>query len=510
VGSVSAQLWLPVTLAVALSGGQSLAWAETPRSPREVVADLGGQDWKASRRARDEAARLGARVVPTLLAARAAAPAESPGRAILDDVLRGIVDVLAAEVGKPLAAAARRVTADGALGGMLGACDRERPDMAMPELTLDALGDVGSISAAEPMDWFSRRERARRARGALSLLGPAVTTHLLRVPPARERNLERVLLVVAGHIYERERGRALAAATPSARQAFLDSYRGLADLAGPIVAAGIRDDDARVRDLFQEARDQVLRASLAGLSASNPAVREVAEDSLFRLGELVRPSLVKLAESGETAQARESAARLAQRIRWGLSRALILRLGHTLEGFEELPFRERRARVFELERLGGAEAIPTLRAILQADPSDEIRSVAAIGLFRQRDPVGAEWLALNRHGLPLGRLSPRELAGIFMRQGIQYLGLGRLERAEREFKQVLELESDSEVGWYNLACTYARWGKIDLAFEHLERAIELGFDDVTHMESDSDLENLRDDPRFRQLLDGIEASRSRQ
>jgi tetratricopeptide (TPR) repeat protein len=97
-----------------------------------------------------------------------------------------------------------------------------------------------------------------------------------------------------------------------------------------------------------------------------------------------------------------------------------------------------------------------------------------------------------------------------MRQGIQYLDLGRLERAEREFKQVLELEPDNEVGWYNLACTYARWGKVDLALEHLERAVELGFDDVTHMESDTDLDNVRDDPRFRQILDGIEASRSRQ
>ena len=136
--------------------------------------------------------------------------------------------------------------------------------------------------------------------------------------------------------------------------------------------------------------------------------------------------------------------------------------------------------------------------------------MAAIGLFRQRDPVGAEWLALNRHGLPLGRLSPRELAGIFMRQGIQYLELGRLERAEREFEQVLELEPDNEVAHYNLACTYSRWGKVDPAIEHLQKAVELGFDDVSHMESDTDLDGIRHDPRYKAIIAGIEAARSRQ
>jgi tetratricopeptide (TPR) repeat protein len=163
--------------------------------------------------------------------------------------------------------------------------------------------------------------------------------------------------------------------------------------------------------------------------------------------------------------------------------------------------------VTELERLGGAHAIPALRALLREEASDEVRAVAAIGLFRQGDPTGAEWLALHGGGIPLVRLSKRDLSAIFMDQGLRYLTLSRFERAEAEFKQVLELEPKNEIAWYNLACTYSRWGKLDLAFEHLQAAIECGFDDVSHMEKDPDLAPMRGDPRYRALIDGIQARR---
>jgi hypothetical protein len=41
----------------------------------------------------------------------------------------------------------------------------------------------------------------------------------------------------------------------------------------------------------------------------------------------------------------------------------------------------------------------------------------------------------------------------------------------------------------------------DEAIDSLSRAILLGYDDLSHMETDPDLESLRDHPDFRALLD---------
>ena len=53
---------------------------------------------------------------------------------------------------------------------------------------------------------------------------------------------------------------------------------------------------------------------------------------------------------------------------------------------------------------------------------------------------------------------------------------------------------------YNLACSLARAGRSDEAIDSLTRAILLGYDDIAHLESDPDLDSLRDHPDFQELL----------
>lgn len=496
------------------------------RAPALVVEDLLGADWKARQAAKAEALRLGARVLPRLIEARAAMPAAQEPREALDEVLRAVVQALAAEVVRPLADPAERAAADTALGGPLAAWDRERPDEAVTELGVGDLRDEGSLDAAEPLEWSARRSRARRARGALLLCGPAASGPLLQAPPVRERPELLALAQVANRLWARERGLALQAKDPPARAAFLARYRGLLDLCAPVLGAGLADPDPLVRGLYQSLRDQALSEALPALDASDPQARRWAEEQLFRLGPLARPALQRLAEQaaptppgeGSSAgggrsralavaspQARDAAARLAHRIRYAISPELVRRLGDDLPGYAGLPFRVRRERLLELERLGGAEAVPTLRALLDEEASDELRTLAAVALFRLGDPWGPEWLSRHGASVDVVRLSRRELAAIFMDQGLRNLGLGRYERAEHELKAVLELEPQNETAWYNLACTYARWGKLDQAIEHLRRAVELGFDDAGHMEQDPDLESLRQDPRYRELIARLRA-----
>ncbi len=54
--------------------------------------------------------------------------------------------------------------------------------------------------------------------------------------------------------------------------------------------------------------------------------------------------------------------------------------------------------------------------------------------------------------------------------------------------------------WYNLACSHAVLGQKDEALRALTQAVDLGYRDFSWMRRDQDLESLRSDRRFRDLL----------
>lgn len=497
---------LGCALALGLGVAQpASAQGQPTRPPVLVIEDLLGDDYKLAKRARLELTQIGARAVPAILEARQRPQLSRTRREALDAALSEIVEVLAKTAGEGLEARPQSGPAAGALGGISGVVDPAPP--YREELTLETLGDLGSISGEQPSEAYPKWIRGQAALAALRLLGPAVTQPMLRFPPVREAGLARALYETAQQTYEAERKLAQAATEAPARAAFQARYRGLCDLATPVVLAGTRDEDAQVRALFQGVRNEALEAALSGLASKVPDERVHSEDVLFRLGALTQVHLQAVVEGRDTKrsspQAKAAAARLLRRIRYGLSRALIVRLGHDMEGYEELGFRERRAQVFEIERLGGAESISCLRALLEVEQSLEVKLAAAMGLLRQRDPAGANWFRRHGSDLPQLGLTKRELAAIHLDQGLRHLTHARFARAAREFQQAIENEPGNEIGWYNLACTYSRWGKVEQALDALAKAIEHGFDDTKHMANDTDLDNIRTTPRYRAMINKI-------
>lgn len=67
-------------------------------------------------------------------------------------------------------------------------------------------------------------------------------------------------------------------------------------------------------------------------------------------------------------------------------------------------------------------------------------------------------------------------------------------------KRLVTLRPQDPLAHYNLACSYALLRKPDLALKTLRRAIELGYRDFRYMREDRDLDSIRHDPRFRQLI----------
>src|SRR5262249_25683960 len=67
-------------------------------------------------------------------------------------------------------------------------------------------------------------------------------------------------------------------------------------------------------------------------------------------------------------------------------------------------------------------------------------------------------------------------------------------------RRLAELLPGDYVVRYNLACSLAVSGYRREAIAALRKAIEQGYDDFDYLDSDSDLDSLREDPAFRDLL----------
>ena len=65
------------------------------------------------------------------------------------------------------------------------------------------------------------------------------------------------------------------------------------------------------------------------------------------------------------------------------------------------------------------------------------------------------------------------------------------------------LPQDEPTTLYNVACVYAQQGRHDDAIECLEGAVIRGFRQKAWFENDSDLDALRDSPRFVALLENL-------
>ena len=74
------------------------------------------------------------------------------------------------------------------------------------------------------------------------------------------------------------------------------------------------------------------------------------------------------------------------------------------------------------------------------------------------------------------------------------------ERATLALTQAVEhLGPRGSNAMYNLACNYALAGNVELGLGWLEKSINAGFDGPDKLMEDSDIANLRSDPRFKKI-----------
>jgi tetratricopeptide (TPR) repeat protein len=93
-----------------------------------------------------------------------------------------------------------------------------------------------------------------------------------------------------------------------------------------------------------------------------------------------------------------------------------------------------------------------------------------------------------------------DYADVLRAQSANYSTKGQLKEGLRIDLALADLlPSDPDIR-YNLACRYALLQQSDTALEVLDQAVTLGYRDFPFMLQDRDLESLRNDPRFRQMI----------
>jgi tetratricopeptide (TPR) repeat protein len=85
----------------------------------------------------------------------------------------------------------------------------------------------------------------------------------------------------------------------------------------------------------------------------------------------------------------------------------------------------------------------------------------------------------------------------------EFLQQNRYEHATAVLEVAALINDDSPLVWYNLACAQARSRRRGEALDSLERAIEAGFNNVDHIQSDPDLESLRGKQRYQELVESL-------
>ncbi|MEQ9550951.1 MAG: tetratricopeptide repeat protein [Coleofasciculus sp. G3-WIS-01] len=142
------------------------------------------------------------------------------------------------------------------------------------------------------------------------------------------------------------------------------------------------------------------------------------------------------------------------------------------------------------------EAIASYDKALQFKPDDHLawsnRGLALSELGRFEEAIASYDKALQ--------FKP-DLYQAWDNRGFALCKLGRIQEAIISCNKALEIQPNYAKAFYNKAYYFALQNNIDLALENLQKAITLNPDEYREMtKTNSELDNLRQDPRFQALI----------
>ncbi|HEY6065526.1 MAG TPA: tetratricopeptide repeat protein, partial [Thermoanaerobaculia bacterium] len=139
------------------------------------------------------------------------------------------------------------------------------------------------------------------------------------------------------------------------------------------------------------------------------------------------------------------------------------------------------------------------------DDLDGIRSDP--GFIELRRNLRTEKIEASRHRADRLAERSRELqasrstkGGPLYNIGKELLDVGRYDAAAEAFRAAAARGHREGASLYNTACALSLKGDKAQALDYLQKSLEAGFDDVNLFRKDDDLDNVRGEPRYRELL----------
>lgn len=93
-----------------------------------------------------------------------------------------------------------------------------------------------------------------------------------------------------------------------------------------------------------------------------------------------------------------------------------------------------------------------------------------------------------------------KLSSVLFKKGLEYLDQKEYEKGRALFQALLYLTPEDSLCNYNLACAESLLGNREVAVTILRHAVELGYDNLSHMLGDTDLDNIKNMKEFFEIV----------
>ena len=309
------------------------------------------------------------------------------------------------------------------------------------------------------------------------------------------------------------------------------------EVALPKAALELIERARELAPLLKGRLDKHLKLSFQDLLAGDFRRREMAEDTFF----LLHKRGVEFLEKNKASDGGQHSEYLAELLKWRVHPRMRERTGMDFRDYPLLGFRERRRFIINYVRAAGRDAVPTLRAIVndeELEPLNRVKLTAAEALAGLGDLRAIR--ELNNRRIPELMKIPEISREFFLLQGLKYQEDKQYELAIQEFQKILDespfhfqanyhiafayllaknykksihhfviarrIHPEDMLTLYNLSCAYSLDGQIENALEALEASIKAGFIDHGHIGRDPDLDPLRGEDKFKELLNELRGS----
>ncbi len=97
------------------------------------------------------------------------------------------------------------------------------------------------------------------------------------------------------------------------------------------------------------------------------------------------------------------------------------------------------------------------------------------------------------------KLSPTQVQALHLR-AMAYFKKREYKKSIAEYQKVLGSDPEHMIALYNTACAYSLLKDKAKAVEYLKRSVEAGYVNFAHMETDTDIDNIRDEAGYKEIF----------